>query len=199
MAERPVERDRQGALGTQLTACVASGFSWWSGELAWWRRVAGVVEEVPANLPEPWDRQLAGRARRPPRPGSGSGVPTRRHSRSPHAKHRRIASTGSSCSRRSAPAQLRRSSGTTTSGWWGPSHPARRTPVDARDPGGLTAREVEVAELLVDGLRNAEIAERLVVSVKTVDHHVASVLAKLGVSNRAAAAGEARRLGIQNG
>ena len=48
----------------------------------------------------------------------------------------------------------------------------------------LTAREVEVALLLADGLTNGEIADRLVVSSKTVDHHVSAVLAKLEVGNR---------------
>lgn len=59
---------------------------------------------------------------------------------------------------------------------------------------GLTAREVEVARLLADGHTNAEIADRLVVSPKTVDHHVSAVLSKLGVRNRrrvAEAAGSA--------
>jgi DNA-binding CsgD family transcriptional regulator len=49
---------------------------------------------------------------------------------------------------------------------------------------GLTAREAEVATLLGDGLTNAEIADRLVLSPKTVDHHVSAVLSKLGVSSR---------------
>jgi DNA-binding NarL/FixJ family response regulator len=51
--------------------------------------------------------------------------------------------------------------------------------------GGLTGREIEIAHLLADGLSNAEIAERLVVSPKTVGHHVSAVLAKLGVRRRA--------------
>ncbi|MBK5332307.1 MAG: response regulator transcription factor [Ilumatobacteraceae bacterium] len=48
-------------------------------------------------------------------------------------------------------------------------------------------------------MRNSEIADHLVVSVKTVDHHVSSVLSKLGVSGRGAAAQEAVRLGLQDG
>jgi DNA-binding NarL/FixJ family response regulator len=52
---------------------------------------------------------------------------------------------------------------------------------------GLTEREQQVLALLVEGLSNAEIAERLVISVATVKFHVRGILSKLQVSNRAEA------------
>ena len=63
-------------------------------------------------------------------------------------------------------------------------HPASRRP--AR-PANLTGREIEVLQLLARGLSNKEIAERLVISRKTVGHHVEHIYAKTGTANRALA------------
>jgi NarL family two-component system response regulator LiaR len=65
-----------------------------------------------------------------------------------------------------------------------------QTPPREQDPAdafGLTPRETEVLSLLVEGLNNPEIAERLVVSRSTAKAHVSNILSKLGVSNRAEA------------
>ena len=51
-------------------------------------------------------------------------------------------------------------------------------------PAGLTPRELEVLNLLGEGMTNAEIATRFVISEKTVGHHVSSILGKLGVRSR---------------
>ncbi|MBM2622972.1 AAA family ATPase [Actinoplanes sp. LDG1-06] len=64
------------------------------------------------------------------------------------------------------------------------------------DSTGLTGRQREVLKLLAEGLSNADIASRLTLSTKTVDHHVSAVLAKLGVSSRGKAAAEARSRGL---
>lgn len=64
------------------------------------------------------------------------------------------------------------------------------------NPGGLTTRQLDVLVLLADGLTNAEIAERLVVSVRTVDHHVSAILSKLGAQSRHEAAATATSLNL---
>jgi len=74
--------------------------------------------------------------------------------------------------------------------------PARRRPATLANPAGLTARQVDVLRLLDDGLTNGELVERLFLSVKTVDHHVSAILAKLEVNKRRDAVRRARELGI---
>ena len=63
-------------------------------------------------------------------------------------------------------------------------------------PAGLTAREVEVLKLVARGLSNKEIAERLVISPKTVANHVEHIYSKIDASTRAAASFFAMQHGL---
>jgi DNA-binding NarL/FixJ family response regulator len=74
------------------------------------------------------------------------------------------------------------------------SDPRPQTPA----PGllDLTERELEVLRLLADGLTNKEIAERLVVSYRTVQTHLYRIFSKLDVTTRSAATGYAIRVGL---
>ncbi len=74
--------------------------------------------------------------------------------------------------------------------------PRGPAPSTRDNPAGLTDRQVEVVKLLAGGLSNAEIAARLVLSVRTVDSHVAAVLDKLDARTRRDAADRARALGL---
>ncbi|MDT7581794.1 MAG: hypothetical protein QOK35_3058, partial [Pseudonocardiales bacterium] len=72
--------------------------------------------------------------------------------------------------------------------------PRRPTAGTRAHPAGLTRRQADVLTLLADGLTNAEIADRLVLSVRTVDTHVGAILDRLGVRTRREAAAVARTL-----
>lgn len=69
-------------------------------------------------------------------------------------------------------------------------------PSTTANPARLTNRELEVLRLLTEGFRNSQIAERLYISPKTVEHHVSAVLVKLGVPSRAEVPVTAIRMGI---
>jgi DNA-binding CsgD family transcriptional regulator len=74
--------------------------------------------------------------------------------------------------------------------------PRGRVQSTRNNPAGLTERQTDVVRLLAEGLTNAEIAARLVLSVRTVDTHVAAILSKLDAKTRRDAATRAKALGL---
>jgi DNA-binding CsgD family transcriptional regulator len=63
----------------------------------------------------------------------------------------------------------------------------------------LTDREIQVLDLVAEDLRNTDIAARLFISRRTVEHHVAAILGKLGVNTRHEAVRAAVQLRAQAG
>ena len=76
------------------------------------------------------------------------------------------------------------------------SIPRGPRPATRANPAHLTQRETEILSLIAQGQPNAEIAEHLFLSPRTVAHHVTAILLKLGVRSRTQAAREAMRLGL---
>jgi DNA-binding CsgD family transcriptional regulator/tetratricopeptide (TPR) repeat protein len=142
----------------------------------------------PRPSASPPSRSEPARAGWPARSPCGDGAPAPRSIRTPMSPSRMRSSSPASSSRqpsagpRSAVRTRRRS----------------RSPAQAtrENPSQLTARELEVLALVADGLRNRDIAERLFLSTKTVEHHVAAIRGKLGARTRGEAGAQALRLGL---
>jgi DNA-binding CsgD family transcriptional regulator len=77
--------------------------------------------------------------------------------------------------------------------------PRGRIQSTRENPAGLTDRQTDVIRLLAEGLTNAEIAARLVLSVRTVDTHVGAILTKLDAKTRRDAAARAKAMGLLAG
>jgi DNA-binding CsgD family transcriptional regulator len=169
---------------------------WVLGALAWWRRRAGIHEEVTAEIAEPYALSLAGNWRAAARRWRELGCPYEEalalgegdDDELLRAAHDQLTALGAT----PAAAQIRRQ--LRELGLRVDRGPIART---RANPGGLTPRELEVLALVAKGLRNAEIADRLVVSSKTIDHHVSAILRKLGVRTRGQAVAHASALGVE--
>jgi DNA-binding CsgD family transcriptional regulator/tetratricopeptide (TPR) repeat protein len=179
-----------------LELALRLGAPWDVGELACWRGRAGIRETFPIRLPEPFALQLAGAWERSAEVWAQMGCP--------YQSALALADSDDEDALREALREFHAMETTPAAaivarrlrerGARGLPRGPRRT--TQRNPSNLTVRELEVLELLVAGLSNASIADRLVVSPRTVDHHVSSILRKLDVPSRGAASAEAARLGL---
>ena len=188
---------RRAAHEAELADDVAVGSDGWErGEIGAWLRRTGSPRPPRGELAEPYRLQTAGEWEEAARLWTGLGCP--------YEAALALHDTGDEVALRQAlkiftglgapaAAQLTRH---TMRRLGIRSIPAGPRTATRADPLGLTRREREVLELICAGHSNAEIAAKLFISAKTVDHHVSAVLAKLGTPTREAAAAHAARLGL---
>ena len=175
---------------------VRLGSPWVAAELAWWRRQGGIDEPVPADVHGPFELQLRGDP-------SGAAAAWR-EAGCVYEAALALADADDEATLRTALDELQRLGARPASaivarrlrerGVRGV--PRGQRPATKANPANLTPRELEVLVLVAQGLRNADVAGRLVLSERTVAHHVSSILSKLGVRSRAEATAEAIRLGL---
>jgi len=189
------------AINTETEAAMALALAqadgWRAGQLAVWRHRAGITDDLAGDqIAEPFRLE---------RQGDGPGaVQLWLTLGRPYEAALALAGSDSQSAIQQGMDQLRE-----LGAWAAVSRVARQLrqrgvrgiasgPRSAtrRNPAGLTARELEVLELLAEGLRNSDIATRLFLSEKTVVHHVSSIMRKLNASTRGQAADQAIRTGI---
>ncbi len=196
------DRDRAAdEAGRAVDLARAKRHPWHIGELSWWISRAGRPPGDVTGAAEPWRLQLDGRWREASSAWEALDCPYEAaralldgdEIESVEDAHATFDRLGAGPAAALAARRLRELGAR--------SIPRGRRPTTRSNPAGLTERELDVLHLVVEGLPNPEIAARLFLSPRTVDHHVSAVLAKLGVARRGDVAAAAARIGIdaQNG
>jgi DNA-binding CsgD family transcriptional regulator len=156
---------------------------WAIGELGQWLWRIGGIDHLDARAPEPYLLEAAGRVVDAAGAWDRLGMPFEAalclaesaDRDDVRRAHQTLVRLGATAALPRVEARLRD---------LGASVPRGPRATTKAHPGGLTEREDEIARLIAEGLSNAEIAERLVLSPRTVGHHVSAVLAKLDVPRR---------------
>jgi DNA-binding CsgD family transcriptional regulator len=168
------------------------GAGWLLGDLAVWRKRAGINDQLSAKVAPQSAAELAGDCLLAAQIWTDLGCP--------YDAALALYGAGDEPSLRQSLAELQRLGARTAVAMVArhlrelgardlPRGPRQST---LQNRSGLTPREVQVLDLVAQGLRDAEIAERLFLSEKTVHHHVSAILRKLGVSTRTQAAAQFR-------
>ena len=180
---------------TELTGQPASAGTWWSAGLAYWRWRAGGDEPATEDGEEQYRLEMAGDWARASARWQADGCPYEAAFALLGGDQQALQQAlgvmrelGAGPASKVFAARLREIGARGV--------PRGPRPSTRENPSGLTTRELEVLQLLADGQRNAQIAGQLVVSEKTVAHHVSAILRKLDVHTRGEASAEALRIGL---
>jgi DNA-binding CsgD family transcriptional regulator len=169
---------------------------WPIGEVAYWRWRAGLLGEVPPHAAEPYALQIAGDWRRAAELWTEIGCPYQTALALADSDDRDAIRRALDIFERLGARPMAALTARRLRTLGVRSVPRGRRRSTRANPAGLTEREVQVLHLIADGLPDADIACRLYLSRKTVQHHVSSVLSKLGVRRRSEAIAQALRRGL---
>ncbi len=181
-----------------LSQSIALEPRWRGGELAFWLWMIGELEEVPDEVADPYHLAAEGEWEKAAGFWEERGIPYDRAVALSHGSvDAKIEALSIFDDLGAVPLAARLRSELTEAGVSGvPRGPIRAT---RENPFGLTPRQMDVLRLVAEGMTNAEIADRLFVSNRTVDHHVSAVLGKLGAGSRSEAASMAEAAALLDG
>ena len=169
--------------------------TWRGGELAFWLYLIGEIDELPRASADPYRLAAQGDWEKAAAFWEGRGIPyDRAVALSLGSDEARIEALAIFDQLGASPLAARLRTALTAAGVSGvPRGPTRAT---RENPFGLTPRQMDVLRHMAESMTNAEIADRLFVSNRTVDHHVSAILGKLGARTRAEAVYSAEQAGI---
>jgi DNA-binding CsgD family transcriptional regulator len=147
---------------------------WKIGELAFWLWKAGKLSEVPDNISKPYSLLINGDWR---------GAADEWNKRNCPYEEALALADGNLLKQQMREIGIKKI----------PKGPRKST---KENPAGLTGRQMDVLKLLTEGLSNSEIASKLYISSKTVDHHISAILSKLNLHSRTEAAAFAQSSGM---